>query len=482
MPEPKDLRRNKPQRGQPAVDLPGRAVDPATVPEPSDVLVGKAQEGAITTPIAEVVVDPEVRERAKALRQFIDELISAIPEEAFRNAKEACDVRTRLIERRLRSSRVTAVHYNEVIRVALAEHELNYNDYEMSRIIATVPATEYPQALQAKYHAVRQEIMNPIDDGLRQKTSGLDDLFPDPALHRADLYQVSYEYVLARRRLDKSRDHGRDSLTGMINDRSFLAQMFEVQLKLLALLEEHCAMAVVRMDLDGFKGVNDIFGHDEGDRILREFSAALSRQFRRSSDIMTITADRHSSSVEGRPGGDEFLLIVNDIDTRQTDDFDESDYAHFPEDLLTSEGIGSRWLFNVAVRIMRAARSVTKPDGTPLTVSIGYARVHKQEAARMLYGSGDGYPMLNFEDYNRRADEAAERSKTWGDGVAQEWGPNRPRVPMTEARVRRKIEKSFRRDHPRLPINDEVSAMLDNQARLLAQQYQELEKAASEKS
>src|SRR3546814_13960715 len=51
------------------------------------------------------------------------------------------------------------------------------------------------------------------------------------------------------------------------------------------------------LDLDGFKSINDRFGHAEGDRALVGFSTQLMQTFR-------------DSDVVGRLGGDEFVALM----------------------------------------------------------------------------------------------------------------------------------------------------------------------------
>jgi len=60
---------------------------------------------------------------------------------------------------------------------------------------------------------------------------------------------------------------------------------------------------LVLLDLDGFKKVNDVYGHRKGDEILKRFSALVMKNIR--SDDYFI-----------RLGGDEFCIITKSSDTR----------------------------------------------------------------------------------------------------------------------------------------------------------------------
>jgi diguanylate cyclase (GGDEF)-like protein len=87
-----------------------------------------------------------------------------------------------------------------------------------------------------------------------------------------------------------------DPLTGIANRRAFL-QDAEAQLK--RQLTEPRPMAVLLLDLDNFKGVNDRFGHAIGDRVLQIFAEVGSGCMRR-------------YDIFGRLGGEEFAALLVD--------------------------------------------------------------------------------------------------------------------------------------------------------------------------
>lgn len=88
-----------------------------------------------------------------------------------------------------------------------------------------------------------------------------------------------------------------DPLTGLTNRRGFFRRLEE---RLTLARSQHGALTVGVIDLDGFKPVNDIFGHAAGDQLLSQSGARL-RQL----------AGPHG--IVGRLGGDEFGIILPDI-------------------------------------------------------------------------------------------------------------------------------------------------------------------------
>jgi len=86
-----------------------------------------------------------------------------------------------------------------------------------------------------------------------------------------------------------------DSLTGLVNRRALFTQAEKLQ----AQAKRHGqALAVVMLDLDHFKQVNDSYGHAMGDEVLVALAEELRRQFR-------------DTDICARTGGEEFTLILD---------------------------------------------------------------------------------------------------------------------------------------------------------------------------
>jgi len=92
-----------------------------------------------------------------------------------------------------------------------------------------------------------------------------------------------------------------DMLTDLANRNAIYQQLQQASARMQRQMRK---MALLFIDLDGFKHVNDDFGHHAGDQILQEVSRRL-RLCCRQSDLA------------GRLGGDEFLLICEDVGSPQ---------------------------------------------------------------------------------------------------------------------------------------------------------------------
>jgi diguanylate cyclase (GGDEF)-like protein len=92
-----------------------------------------------------------------------------------------------------------------------------------------------------------------------------------------------------------------DGLTGLPN-RALFTERLELEVKRSRRTGE--AFALMYMDLDGFKQVNDTLGHQYGDELLKAFSVRLKEIVR-------------ETDLAARVGGDEFAIVLPTIDTAE---------------------------------------------------------------------------------------------------------------------------------------------------------------------
>ena len=110
-------------------------------------------------------------------------------------------------------------------------------------------------------------------------------------IHAGFLLAASFANLLAWRLTENEALH--DGLTGLPNRTLFLDSVREAD-------EGRGRAAVLFIDLDNFKDINDGFGHEVGDQLLSEIAGRL-RAVSRPGDIV------------GRLGGDEFAVVLRDI-------------------------------------------------------------------------------------------------------------------------------------------------------------------------
>ena len=105
-----------------------------------------------------------------------------------------------------------------------------------------------------------------------------------------------------------------DSLTGIPNRQAFLETL---ERELVRSKEHDKKFAVLFMDLDAFKRINDTLGHDVGDHLLKVVSERL-RETIRPSDLV-LRAEYELGGISGgsnlaRLGGDEFTILIPDLE------------------------------------------------------------------------------------------------------------------------------------------------------------------------
>ena len=224
-------------------------------------------------------------------------------------------------------------------------------------------------------------IVNPGDRGrmVRALEIGVNDLLPRPvdpeelsARVRTQVKRKRYADFL-REKLDFSLEMAvTDALTGLHNRRYMTSQ-----LQALIGRANHGgeSVAVLLLDIDHFKGVNDLFGHDAGDEVLREFGVRLATNVR-------------AVDLPCRMGGEEFVVVMPG--TRLED----------------AQRIAERIRINVEVAPFRILGG---QESLPVTVSIGVAATQGSDETpeSLLKRADDGVYEAKSSGRNRVIARAA---------------------------------------------------------------------------
>ena len=175
--------------------------------------------------------------------------------------------------------------------------------------------------------------------------------------------QINAENTLAHQALH-------DAVTGLANR---VALMNRLSRALVSLSRRGGALAVLFVDLDHFKEINDLYGHDAGDQLLAEVGRRLSLLSRR-------------GDTAARLGGDEFVVLC--------------------EDVLADDDVGL-----IGERILRTIRTPFLDEGRDLSVTCSVGIVVASD------------PLSDPEQLVRAADRAMYEAKKTGRNRYRVCGP-----------------------------------------------------------
>lgn len=124
-----------------------------------------------------------------------------------------------------------------------------------------------------------------------------------PAFFVAGMAQISLSFALVlminyRLASDLQRLAATDALTGLLNRGSLESEAARIASRAARAGEN---MALLLIDVDNFKGVNDRHGHPAGDEVLRQLAALMTMMIRRGDCL-------------GRYGGEEFCIVLPETD------------------------------------------------------------------------------------------------------------------------------------------------------------------------
>ena len=232
------------------------------------------------------------------------------------------------------------------------------------------------RAAQGSYvYIIMVTSMSETENVVKGLSAGADDYLTKP-FHTEELLarvKVGLRLIDLHRQLEEKNkllEHFAltDPLTGLPNRRAIEAWAAH---ELPGAVRHGFSFWVVLIDLDHFKRVNDVYGHEAGDIVLKAFAEILK-------------ANTRSSDLSGRIGGEEFLHVIT-----------HADEAHLP-------AIVER------TRAKLTAHSFTFGDATVMvTASFG------------VTGFRGGERAPNFPELVRRADRALYKAKQAGRNRAE---------------------------------------------------------------
>jgi len=172
----------------------------------------------------------------------------------------------------------------------------------------------------------------------------------------------NYDYFIARQ--EQILKHTfelsiKDPLTKLYN-RNYLEDYAE---KIFNRIKRHknSELALIFIDLDNFKQVNDIYGHEAGDKVLKEVSKILQEIFRKY-DIVV------------RYGGDEFLILIEDLN------FNEENIRNLLDEMVKRiEQSLEKFKISASYGIAIAPREA---DNLKDLIFLADERMYKQKIAR----------------------------------------------------------------------------------------------------
>jgi len=153
----------------------------------------------------------------------------------------------------------------------------------------------------AGLHDVRWEEREHMVEAQRKDTSTVpvDVSLTSTSVHGVEMFTVIARDATVRKLHEDQLEHQatHDPLTGLANRKLFdellVRAVFRAE-------RSRRALAVLYMDLDGFKDVNDVFGHQAGDRVLTETARRLESVIR-------------PGDIVARLGGDEFVVLCENL-------------------------------------------------------------------------------------------------------------------------------------------------------------------------
>lgn len=230
--------------------------------------------------IALIIGDSETMQRLRiAQRKYVDDLFSGVYDEEYVNNR----LRIGLVHKRIG---VEPKYYLSAVST-------------LKEILYKVIEAKIPDAMRAL------EVKEALDKLLYWDTAFVFDTYIRSMLSEIEVAKesaVRYSRSLEQRVAERTREleilSKRDALTGVLNRRAFSEALRK---EIIRAKRASTPLAILYIDIDDFKALNDAQGHQRGDEVLRLISRSL-------------TESSREIDIVARLGGDEFCVVLPGVD------------------------------------------------------------------------------------------------------------------------------------------------------------------------
>ncbi|HEX7648052.1 MAG TPA: diguanylate cyclase, partial [Noviherbaspirillum sp.] len=186
---------------------------------------------------------------------------------------------------------ITAHYADEMNRIKGFQH--GAADYMISPVIPEILLAKVLVFIELERKNLQLEVQ-------KQELAALNENLQVQQMEDLRRVNAMLQDEIAERRLAEERAHElatRDPLTGLMNRRSLAEQLEHAMMRASRVNEQ---LALLFLDMDKFKSVNDSLGHDAGDELLVQVASRLRAAVR-------------ESDVVARLGGDEFVVLMEGL-------------------------------------------------------------------------------------------------------------------------------------------------------------------------
>jgi diguanylate cyclase (GGDEF)-like protein len=311
-----------------------------------------------------------------------------------------------LVRRRITAALSQVVETAEQVAADWLDEPVDF--YSAGQIDGITTVLEGVTQSLVKYRACVDSVNEQLGMSIGGETS-------QPDRRSITLDDTVREIVKTRERLQQTAYY--DSLTSLPNRRLFCTQLDQF----LHLAERSGQqLALLFLDIDNFKRINDSLGHTAGDLLLKEIALRIERCVRES-DVVAHAAGSDKLAEVSRLGGDEFTVVLNQVEIAES-------------------------ASQVAQRIIDAVKEPVHIEGHELEISCSIG---------IAMAPGDA---SNTKDLLKAADTAMYHAKGRGKNNFAYYQDHMAAPALDQLRLERDLREAVKRDELTLNYQPQIDS------------------------